>query len=231
MPALSIIIPVLNEDDSIAAALERLADYRRQGQEVIVVDGGSDDRTVELAGPLADAVISAPCGRASQMNAGAQQANGRILLFLHADSRLPFSADCLIADGLRKSALQWGRFDVSISGTNPMLRLVATMMNLRSRITGIATGDQAIFVTRAAFADCGGYPDISLMEDIALSRRLKRVSRPLCLGERVVTSGRRWEQHGVLLTILLMWRLRFSYWLGADPESLARRYGYVPREK
>lgn len=231
MPALSIIVPVLNEEAGIVAALERLADYRRQGQEVIVVDGGSNDGTVELARPLADAVISAPRGRASQMNAGAERASGRILLFLHADSRLPFSADCLVVEGLRKSTLQWGRFDVSIAGKNPMLRVIATTMNLRSRITGIATGDQAIFVTNAAFADCGGYPDIPLMEDIALSRRLKRVGRPLCLGDRVVTSGRRWERQGVMRTILLMWRLRLAFWLGADPESLARRYGYAPREK
>jgi rSAM/selenodomain-associated transferase 2 len=230
MPALSIIVPVLNEEAGIAAVLAAFADLRRFGHEVIVVDGGSSDRTVELVRPLADLVIAAPRGRASQMNAGAAQANGDTLLFLHADTRLPSAADCAIVEGLRRSGRVWGRFDVEIEGGHPMLRVIAAMMNLRSRATGIATGDQAIFVTRAAFAECGGYPDIPLMEDIALSRRLKRVSRPLCLTARVTTSGRRWEQRGVFRTILLMWRLRLAYFLGAEPHALARRYGYVPRE-
>jgi len=230
MPALSIIVPVLNEEAGIAAALAALGDLRRFGHEVIVVDGGSSDRTVELARPLADLVIAAPRGRASQMNAGAAQASGDTLLFLHADTRLPPAADCAIVEGLRRSGRRWGRFDVAIDGRHPMLRFVAAMMNLRSRATGIATGDQAIFVTRAAFADCSGYPDIPLMEDIALSRRLKHVSRPLCLKARVTTSGRRWEQRGVFRTILLMWRLRLAYFLGVEPHALARRYGYVPRE-
>jgi rSAM/selenodomain-associated transferase 2 len=230
MPALSIIVPVLNEEAGITAALEALADLRRFGHEVIVVDGGSNDRTVELARLLADLVVTAPRGRASQMNAGAARASGDTLVFLHADTRLPQSADCTVVDGLRRSGRVWGRFDVTIDGSHPMLRLVAAMMNLRSRATGIATGDQAIFVTRVAFAECGRYPDIPLMEDIALSRRLKRTGRPLCLTARVTTSGRRWEQRGVFRTILLMWRLRLAYFLGAEPHVLARRYGYVPRE-
>ncbi|MPZ56970.1 MAG: glycosyltransferase [Rhizobiales bacterium] len=230
MPALSIIVPVLNEEAGIVAALEALADYRRFGHEVIVVDGGSNDRTAELARPLADLVIDASRGRAAQMNAGAARAADDILVFLHVDTRLPPASDCLIIDGLRRSGCLWGRFDVDIAGRNPMLRIVAATMNLRSRLSGIATGDQAIFVTREAFAECGGYPDIPLMEDIALSRRLKRLSRPLCLRPRVTTSGRRWEQRGALRTILLMWRLRLAYFLGAEPNALARRYGYVPRE-
>jgi rSAM/selenodomain-associated transferase 2 len=230
MPALSIIIPVLDEQSGIAAALQAVADYRRHGHEVIVVDGGSRDRTVECARPLADAVIAAPRGRAAQMNAGAAAATGDIFVFLHADTRLPFAADCLIVEGLRRSPRRWGRFDVAIAGRNPLLRVVAAMMNLRSRLTGIATGDQAIFVTRDAFTKIGGYPDIPLMEDIALSRMLKRIGRPLCLRERVVTSGRRWEQRGPIRTILLMWRLRLAYVLGVDPNALARRYGYVPRD-
>jgi rSAM/selenodomain-associated transferase 2 len=230
MPGISIIIPALNEEAAIAAALEALADYRRVGHQVIVADGGSSDRTVELARPLADTIVTAPRGRAAQMNAGAARATGNTLLFLHADTRLPRAADCLIVDGLRRSGRVWGRFDVDIVGSHPMLRVVAAMMNFRSRLTGIATGDQAIFVTSAAFARCGGYPDIPLMEDIALSRRLKRASRPLCLKARVATSGRRWEQRGILRTIVLMWQLRFGYWFGADPHALARRYGYVPRD-
>jgi rSAM/selenodomain-associated transferase 2 len=230
MPGLSIIVPVLNEETGIVAALETLADYRRFGHEVIVVDGGSTDRTTELARPLADVVLTAPRGRAAQMNAGAAKASGDVLVFLHADTRLPPASDCLIVGGLRNARRVWGRFDVDIDGRNPMLRVVAATMNLRSRASCIATGDQAIFVTRAAFAACGGYPDIPLMEDIALSHRLKRASRPLCLTKRVTTSGRRWEQHGLLRTILLMWRLRLAYFLGAEPRALARRYGYVPRE-
>ena len=231
MPAISIIVPVLNEEAGIVDALEALADYRNVGHEVIVVDGRSSDRTMEFAGPLADTVISAPRGRAAQMNAGAELATGDILLFLHADTRLPRASEFLIVDGLRCSGRLWGRFDVEIAGKHPMLRVVAVAMNLRSRLTGIATGDQAIFVTRDAFSQCGGYPDIPLMEDIALSRRLKRASRPLCLHARVTSSGRRWEQRGVLGTILLMWRLRVGYFFGADPHVLARRYGYVPRDR
>jgi rSAM/selenodomain-associated transferase 2 len=230
MPALSIIIPVLDEEAGIVPLLTALADYRRFGHDVIVVDGGSSDRTAELARPLADLVITAPPGRAAQMNAGAAQALGDTLLFLHADTRLPPASDCLILEGLRRSRRCWGRFDVDIAGRNLLLPVVAAAMNLRSRATGIATGDQAIFVTAAAFAECGGYPDIPLMEDIALSRRLKRMGRPLCLDARVTTSGRRWEERGVLRTILLMWRLRLAYFLGAEPHALARRYGYVPRE-
>jgi rSAM/selenodomain-associated transferase 2 len=230
MPAISIIVPVLDEEQGIAAALQALAEYRGRGHEVIVVDGGSNDRSVELARPCADTVLSAPRGRAAQMNAGAAKANGDILLFLHADTRLPPGSDRLIVAGLHHSRRMWGRFDVAIAGRNPMLRVIAAMMNLRSRATGIATGDQAIFVTRTAFGEVGGYADIPLMEDIALSRRLKHVSRPLCLRERVITSGRRWEQRGVLRTMLLMWRLRLAYFFGAEPTALARRYGYVPRQ-
>jgi rSAM/selenodomain-associated transferase 2 len=230
MLTLSIIVPVLDEETGIVAALDALADDRRHGHEVIVVDGGSSDRTSELARPLADIVLKAPRGRARQMNAGAARASGDILVFLHADTRLPPASDRLIFEGLRRSRRVWGRFDVAIAGRNPMLRVVAATMNLRSRVSGIATGDQAIFVTRAAFAACGGYPDIPLMEDIALSRRLKRAGRPLCLAECVTTSGRRWEQGGIVRTILLMWRLRLAYFLGAEPAALARRYGYVPRQ-
>jgi rSAM/selenodomain-associated transferase 2 len=221
---LSIIMPVLNEAAGIEAALRALAPDRARGIEVIVVDGGSHDGTAELDRPLADRVLSAPRGRAAQMNAGAAAAGGDALLFLHADTRLPDDADRLVLDGLLRRA--WGRFDVRFDAGG-WLRLVAPMMNVRSRLTGIATGDQAMFMTRAAFDQAGGFPDIALMEDIALSARLKRLGRPLCLSARVTTSGRRWRAHGTLRTILLMWRLRLAFFLGSDPDELARQYGYA----
>jgi rSAM/selenodomain-associated transferase 2 len=223
---LSIVMPVLDEAAGIEAALAALALYRGRGVEVIVVDGGSSDGTPELARPLADRVIAAPRGRSLQMNAGAGAAQGDVLLFLHADTRLPEDAERLVLDGLARSERVWGRFDVRIEGGGK-LRMVAMMMNWRSRISGIATGDQALFVTRAAFEHVGGFPTIALMEDVALSVRLKRLGRPLALRARVTTSGRRWRQHGILRTVLLMWRLRLAYFLGADPAKLARAYGYV----
>ena len=228
---LSIIMPVLDEEGTIAGSLTALAPLRQRGVEVIVVDGGSRDGTADVARALADRLIAAPRGRAAQMNAGAAAAAGDVLLFLHADTRLPDEADRLVCDGLVRSGRAWGRFDVAIAGKSPLLRVVAFMMNLRSRMTGIATGDQALFVRRDAFHAAGGFPDIGLMEDIALSRIIKRHSRPLCLASKVVTSGRRWETHGVMRTILLMWRLRLAYALGAEPDRLARRYGYAPRER
>ena len=184
-----------------------------------MVDGGSADATAALARESSDVVIAAPPGRARQMNAGARAAKGSALLFLHADTRLPGGADELILGALKASA--WGRFDVSIDGRHPMLPVIAALMNLRSRLTGIATGDQAIFVRREAFP---GFPEIPLMEDVALSKSLRRRSRPQCLRLKVTTSGRRWESRGVLRTIVLMWRLRLAYALGADPARLAERY-------
>jgi len=221
---LSIIVPCLNEAEGICDMLAALAPLRARGAEVIVVDGGSTDGTAECAAPHADCVIGAPRGRAAQMNAGAARARNEILLFLHADTLLPESADALIVEGLKRSRRGWGRFDVAISGSHPLLRVVAWLMNVRSRLTGIATGDQAIFTTRSLFTAAGGYPSIALMEDIALCKQLKRFGPPLCLRHRLTASGRRWEKHGVVRTILLMWRLRLAYWLGADPGKLAIRY-------
>jgi rSAM/selenodomain-associated transferase 2 len=226
MSKLSIIVPVLNEGESIAHALDALADLRALGVEVIVVDGGSRDATVPRARARADRVISAPRGRALQMNAGAEKACGDVLLFLHADTRLPGDADHIVLDGIARSGRAWGRFDVKIDGDSPLLVAVAWLMNIRSRLTGIATGDQAIFVRRDAFHSVGGFPAIPLMEDIGLSKRLKRASRPLCLRACAVTSGRRWDKNGVASTVLLMWRLRLAYFFGADPKALARQYGY-----
>jgi rSAM/selenodomain-associated transferase 2 len=224
---LSVVIPVLDEAATIGPALEALALLRHDGAQLTVVDGGSRDGTPDLARPFADRVIAAPRGRAAQMNAGAAIATGGVLLFLHADTRLPVGADRAISDALASGAL-WGRFDVSIPG-GAAFGLIAAMMNLRSRITGIATGDQALFVRRDIFEAVGGFPPIALMEDVALSAKLRRLARPACLRTRVTTSGRRWQQHGIACTMLLMWRLRLAYFFGADPASLARRYGYVPR--
>ena len=219
---LSIIVPVLDEAAGITAALDALQALRARGHEVIVVDGGSADATQALAQPLADCVLAAPRGRAAQMNAGAALARGDAFVFLHADTRLPPGADVLLVEALAQHA--WGRFDVRIGSAHPLLALVGWMMNLRSRATGIATGDQAMFATRAAFERAGGFPAIALMEDVALSVLLKAGGPPACLRAKVVTSGRRWERHGVLSTIALMWRLRLLYFLGADPQRLARIY-------
>ena len=213
---LSIVIPALDE----AAGIERtLRSLRPGGHEVIVVDGGSADGTAALAAALADKVIVAPRGRAAQMNAGAAAASGDALLFLHADTTLPDRAADLVAGALENSL--WGRFDVRIEGRSPLLAVVAFFMNWRSRLTGLATGDQAIFVRREAF---GGFPEIALMEDVAFSKAMKKRGGPACLGAKVTTSGRRWERRGVLRTIMLMWRLRLAYFLGARPEDLARRW-------
>ena len=216
---LSIVVPALNEAAGIRAALEALAPLRARGHELIVVDGGSTDETLRLARGFADKVLNAERGRAVQMNAGAAAASGDALLFLHADTRLPERADELIFDSLASSA--WGRFDVRIDSRHPLLKAVAWTMNLRSRLTGIATGDQAMFVRREAFA---GFPEIALMEDVAFCRRMKRRGAPACRREKVLTSARRWETRGVVRTILLMWRLRLLYFFGAPPERLSRIY-------
>lgn len=226
MRRLTIVVPVLNEAAIIVDALEALEPLRARGAEIIVVDSGSADGTPELARRLADRVIAAARGRGAPLNAGAATASGDALLFLHADTALPNNAERLIGAAL--AARPWGRFDLRIAGTHPFLAVVARMINWRSRLTGIATGDQAIFVRRDAFRSVGGYPELPLMEDIALSRRLKRLCRPYCIGTPVVTSGRRWEHNGVLRTVVLMWRLRLAYYFGAEPAGLALRYPAVP---
>lgn len=216
-------IPALNEAENIQSALRSLQTLRTRGDEIILVDGGSTDRTAELAAPLADRILTGTRGRAPQMNRGAAAASGEILLFLHADTELPADCDRLIAAALAP-AEGWGRFDVQLSGQRAMFTLISFCINLRSRLTGIATGDQAIFVSRALFERTGGFPPIALMEDIALSRRLLGHSRPHCLSARVVTSSRRWEQNGIIKTIFKMWWLRLRYFLGADPDKLAKEY-------
>ena len=221
--SISIVMPVLNEAAGIVPTLAALAPLRARGVEVIVVDGGSSDDTVALATPWADCVLVFPGGRARQMNAGAARATGEVLLFLHADTQLAAGADELVVEALRGNAA-WGRCDVRIDGAPWMLRVVATLMNLRSRWSGIATGDQAIFMRRALFDAVGGFPDQPLMEDVEISRRLRAVSRPVCLRAKVRTSGRRWESRGVWSTIFLMWRLRWRYWRGEPAAALAEAY-------
>lgn len=223
-PALTIVMPVLNEADRLGAALQALAPLTARGVQLIVADGSSSDGTAALARAAGATVITAPRGRALQMNAGAQHASGGALLFLHADTLLPMEAERLILQALSGNPLAWGRFDVRITGQSPMLGVVSIFMNLRSRLSGIATGDQALFMTRAAFDAVGGFPAQPLMEDIEISKRLLKLSRPACLHAKVLTSGRRWETRGVWRTIGLMWQLRFAYWRGAAPEHLAKRY-------
>jgi rSAM/selenodomain-associated transferase 2 len=223
MVSLSVVIPVLNEAHSMGATLRCLEPLRERGVEIIVVDGGSQDDTVRQAQPNADVVIDALRGRARQMNAGAASARGAVLLFLHADTQLPAGADALVCEAIEAGGV-WGRFNVRIVGQHPMLRVVAVLMNWRSRLTGIATGDQAIFVRRDVFERAGGFPDQPLMEDIELSRRLLRLSRPVLLAQQVATSGRRWESRGVWSTIFLMWRLRWRYWRGESAQRLAEAY-------
>ncbi|MBC7446334.1 MAG: TIGR04283 family arsenosugar biosynthesis glycosyltransferase [Polaromonas sp.] len=217
-------MPVLNEAACIEAALQALAPLAARGAQIVVADGASQDASAELARAAGAQVVQAPRGRALQMNAGAHHATGCILLFLHADTRLPPNADQLIAQALASGVQVWGRFDVQISGQPRLLRVIAACMNRRSCWTGIATGDQAMFMTRAAFDAVGGFADQPLMEDIDLSARLRRLSRPACLRAPVITSGRRWESRGVWRTVLLMWRLRLAYWRGAAPERLAALY-------
>lgn len=222
-PVVSIVVPALDEAGGIERTLQALQPWREAGHELIVVDGGSRDDTAAKAAAWADRVLVSERGRARQMNAGAAAAAGTILLFLHADTRLPAGAPQAVLQAVSGGAA-WGRFDVTIEGRSAWLPVVARLMNWRSRWTGIATGDQAVFVRRADFDAAGGFPDQPLMEDIELSRRLRARGAPACLRLRATTSGRRWDQRGAWRTILLMWRLRLLYALGTPAERLARAY-------
>ncbi len=218
----SIIIPTLNEEKTIESCLSALQPLR-SNCEIIIVDGGSTDNTIVIARSLADKVVSSDKGRARQMNNGARYASGNVLIFLHADTSLPENALQLIQQKLNSSR-KWGRFDIQLSGKHFMLKVIAQMMNWRSRLTGIATGDQVIFVTRQAFEKAGQYPEINLMEDIAICKALRKISPPICLKAKVISSGRRWERYGIYKTILLMWNIRLRYFFGADPQILAFLY-------
>jgi rSAM/selenodomain-associated transferase 2 len=224
MTCISVIIPTHNEAERVDETLAGLQPLRTRGHEVVLVDGGSDDGTPERAAPYVDRMVEGPRGRARQMNAGAAVARGEVFWFLHADTLTSSDPDEAILTGLATFARHWGRFDVRLSGGHYAFRMIEAMMNLRSRLTGIATGDQGIFVERACFEAVGGFPAIPLMEDIALSRALAVCGRPVNLGQQLVTSSRRWEEGGIARTILLMWRLRLSYALGADPARLAKKY-------
>jgi rSAM/selenodomain-associated transferase 2 len=221
---LSIIIPALNEADGLESTLRPLQALRAHAVEVILVDGGSVDATRELAAPMVDRVLRSAPGRALQMNAGALAAQGDILLFLHADSQLPDRADELIEAALAVPHSQWGRFDVKISGRHWMLPVIAWCMNQRSRLTGIATGDQGIFVRRSAFLRLGGFPNQPLMEDIEFSAQISRLALPVFIARRITTSGRRWERNGLWRTIFLMWRLRWQYARGTSAADIHRAY-------
>lgn len=219
---LSIILPCLNEAAIVRPALVRLQALRGAAVELILVDGGSRDGTPRLAAPLVDQLLVSAAGRARQMNAGARLARGRVLWFLHVDTAWPESAVALLLAATARTG--WGRFDVRLSGERRLFRLIERMMNWRSCLTGIATGDQGIFVVRDWFFAVGGYPQIALMEDIALSKRLKRRGMPACIRQPLITASRRWESQGVLLTVLRMWSLRLAYFFGVDPATLARWY-------
>jgi rSAM/selenodomain-associated transferase 2 len=226
-PALCIVVPVLNEAATLAAHLDHLQAFRRHGAHLVVVDGGSEDDSLAIARARADLAFVAPRGRAAQMNAGAAACPGEALLFLHADTRLPHDANVRVQRAILAGS-GWGRFDTRIDSPRLALHLVAFLMNCRSRWTGIATGDQAMFVRYELFHAIGGFPDIALMEDIAISRILLPRGLPACLRQQVITSARRWEQQGIWRTIFLMWRLRAAYFFGADPSRLALQYGYRP---
>jgi rSAM/selenodomain-associated transferase 2 len=220
---LSIIVPILNEGGLALDCVMQLASFREAGHELILVDGGSEDLPAEKLSVYVDQLLITEPGRARQMNQGASVASGEILWFLHADSQvnpdMVSEIERVVCQGAR-----WGRFDVRLSGQHFLLRLVERMMNWRSCSSGIATGDQGIFVEKLLFETIGGYPDQALMEDVEISRRLKRLANPVCLHQRLVTSSRRWERRGILRTIFLMWGLRLAYWLGVSPSRLARLY-------
>jgi len=219
----SIIIPVLNEEENLSRVLQVLQPLRQSGRQIIVVDGGSTDNSLLVAQQAADDVIVSKPGRAIQMNSGAEVATGDVFLFLHADTQLPDNALQLLSE-MNTEQTFWGRFDVRLSGHRMVFRVIEGLMNLRSRLTSIATGDQAIFIERKLFADIGGFPEIALMEDIAISRMLKKRLRPICLRSRVITSSRRWETKGIVATVLLMWKLRLYYFFGVPPEKLSQLY-------
>ncbi len=216
-------MPVLNEEETIASTLQHLQCYREQGHKIIVVDGGSHDDTVARTHGLVDQTLKSKCGRAFQMNTGAEHTDDEVLVFLHADTVLP-GKGCEMITHVIENGGQWGRFDVRLSGKSWLFRVIEKMMNWRSCLTSIATGDQAIFVRKSLFWEVGGYPGIQLMEDVALSQKLRNHSKPVCLKSCVTTSSRKWESNGILRTVFLMWRLRVMYSLGVPANKLARQY-------
>lgn len=226
MTLISIIIPTLNEAQALPVTVQLLQPLKEQGVEIIVVDGGSVDKTLNIAEQYATKTVQLKVGRARQMNAGAECAEGELLLFLHADTQLPSNALTLL-DKLSGKQLYWGRFNVKLDGASYAFRIIENMMNWRSRLTGIVTGDHAMFISKDLFTEVKGFPDIALMEDIAISKKLKKVSMPVCLKESVITSSRRWNEYGVIRTVLLMWRLRWAFFWNEDAQILAERYQHI----
>lgn len=225
MKKISVIVPALNEARVIGKTLDGLQLLRRRGHQVVLADGGSVDGTAELARPRVDRVVVSAPGRATQMNAGASCGDGDILWFLHADSQIPGNADALIIAALESSPERgWGRFDVRLSAGGWKFKTIARLMNLRSRVSGVATGDQGIFICRKLFEEIGGFADIPLMEDVEISKRLRSHGWPVCVKKQLCTSSRRWEQQGVARTVLLMWRLRLAFFLGVPARRLTRLY-------
>jgi len=220
---LSIVIPTLNESDQIELCLNKLQSLRNRGHEIIVVDGGSNDNTVSLASPLSDRIIQSEKSRSIQMNTGAAAASGHCILFLHVDTVLPEDVPGLFSR-IKDIENVWGRFDIRLSGRARLFRIVEKCMNIRSRLTGIATGDQVIFVGKELFNKVNGFPEIALMEDIAISRLLINYSKPVCLSEKVVSSSRRWEKNGIMKTIIKMWILRLLYYFQYNTNKLAKHY-------
>lgn len=223
-PELSIIIPALNEAGTIETTLMSLQPMRARGCELVLVDGGSSDATMSLAMPLVDKLIESAPGRARQMNTGALHSAAATLWFLHADSRVPAAADRAIQNSLGGAQSGWGYFPIRLSGGNPLLRIIAWAMNQRTRCTGVVTGDHGLFVSRCLFERVGGFPAIALMEDVAISKKLKKICRPLRLKQTLVSSSRRWESQGLLQTVLLMWCLRLLFFVGVSPARLANYY-------
>lgn len=235
---ISFILPVLNEAVMVVEQLQRLQPYRRLGHELVVVDGGSQDQTLSQASSLADIAVSSPAGRGRQMNRGAELASGEVLLFLHVDTVLPAAAASRIEaacgagsviNSAKKTAddvagFRWGWFDVRLSNPAWSYRMIARSMNLRARMTSVCTGDQAMFVQRQLFDEVGGFPQLPLMEDVAMSKILRRVAKPRCIADAVETSSRRWEANGLFRTMLLMWQLRLLFFLGVSPSRLVKRY-------
>ena len=222
---ISIIIPILNEASRIPQLTEELKKLDQRSCEIIIVDGGSKDNSVEIAEHAGFKVEKTICGRAHQMNTGAIFATGSVLLFLHADTQIPENVDLLVKKIFSDNpSFCWGYFRVRISGYSKVLLIVGFMMNLRAYLTSIVTGDQVIFVKKKNFFKVGCFPEQLLMEDIELAKKLRGLSPPGCINDHVITSGRRWELHGVWRTIFLMWRLRWDYWRGIPPDKLAEKY-------
>lgn len=227
MPDISIIIPTLNEEKALPATLAALQSVREKGVEIIVVDGGSEDNTILCTEGYVDQLFISSAGRAVQLNHGADVARGNWLLFLHADTILPRDGIQQLLKEISRQSVAWGRFDIKLDGLGFVFRIIERMMNWRSCLTGIVTGDHAMFVASALFKKVGAYPKIELMEDVAISKKLKQHSRPICIKKTVLTSSRRWQEHGVIKTVFLMWQLRWSYFFNKDPNILAEKYRQV----